>query len=144
MVSMDGIPLVEKTTPLLRVPRSITPSPPQSALPSNTDMNPTTVKTVTPPASLREHRRIPIRTNNFTDFRRLAVQHLCNIIRHNDVFQVNNHIYDRQTGQRLTLEKLLAGENQRVWNRALSNEWGWLAQGNKYGVVAQNAIELVT
>ena len=42
------------------------------------------------------------------------------------------------------LEKLLAGKNQCVWNRALSNEWGRLAQGNQYGVTAQDAIDFIS
>ena len=39
---------------------------------------------------------------------------------------------------------LLKGEEADRWNMTLSNEWGRLAQGNKYGVVAQDAIEFIT
>ena len=41
-----------------------------------------------------------------------------------------NHIYDKVTGQRLTIDKLLAGMDKDRWSKALSNEWGRLAQGN--------------
>merc|ERR1712012_487590 len=53
-----------------------------------------------------------------------------------------NHIYDKTTGKRLTIDKLRATNTTR-WNRALSNEWGRLAQGNDHGVVAQDAIDFI-
>ena len=33
--------------------------------------------------------------------------------------------------------------NRHVWTRSLSNEWGRLAQGNKYGVTGTDTIECI-
>ena len=42
------------------------------------------------------------------------------------------HIYDNNR-KKMPLDKLLQGQQKDVWNRASSNEFGRLAQGNKYG-----------
>ena len=44
----------------------------------------------------------------------------------------------------MTVNKLLSGPDNEKWNRALSDEWGRLAQGNKYGVKAQDAIDFIS
>ena len=41
------------------------------------------------------------------------------------------------------MESLLRGENKLLWDRSLSNEFGRLAQGNKYDVVATDIIEFI-
>ena len=53
-----------------------------------------------------------------------------------------NHIYNEH-GKKETMESLLRGENKVLWDRSLSNEFGRLAQGNKYGVVATDTIEFI-
>ena len=54
-----------------------------------------------------------------------------------------NHIYNDTTGKRETIDSLRASVNGSVWERALSNEWGRLADGNKYNVWATNTIEFI-
>ena len=41
------------------------------------------------------------------------------------------------------MDTLLAGPNGNIWLKSLSNEWGRLAQGNKYGVRSTNTIEFI-
>ena len=53
------------------------------------------------------------------------------------------HMFDDK-GNKMSMEKLLKGpDGQKIWSRALSNEWGRLAQGNKYGVKATNTINFI-
>ena len=52
-----------------------------------------------------------------------------------------NHIYN-ENGKKETLDSLLL-KNPLIWGRALSNEWGRLANGNKYGIVGTNTIEFI-
>ena len=47
------------------------------------------------------------------------------------------------TGKRETADTLLHGKDKEVWNKAVSNEIGCLAQGNKYGVKATDTIEFI-
>ena len=59
-----------------------------------------------------------------------------------EIFKLNAyHIYDNN-GKRETLSSLLK-KDPLIWDKALSNEWGRLAQGNKYGVVPTNTIEFI-
>ena len=59
-----------------------------------------------------------------------------------EIFKLNAyHIYDNN-GKRETLTSLLK-KDPLIWDKALSNEWGRLAQGNKYGVVPTNTIEFI-
>ena len=59
------------------------------------------------------------------------------------LFPSCNHIYNEENGKRETIDSLLKGNKKDVWEKALSNEWGRLAQGNKYGVQAQDAIDFI-
>jgi len=54
-----------------------------------------------------------------------------------------NHIYNEKTGKRETIDSLLNSPTRDVWIRALSNEWGRLAQGNNEGVIYQDAIDFI-
>ena len=53
-----------------------------------------------------------------------------------------NHIYNKVTGKKENIDLLLK-QNQPRWERSLSNEFGRLAQGNKYGVLATDAMEFI-
>ena len=53
-----------------------------------------------------------------------------------------NHIY-REDGRKETMASLLRGPEKARWSKALSNEIGRLAQGNKYGVKATDTIEFI-
>ncbi len=55
-----------------------------------------------------------------------------------------NHIYNEKTGKRETIDSLLNSPTRDVWIRAISNEWGRLAQGNNEGVVYQDAIDFIS
>jgi len=55
-----------------------------------------------------------------------------------------NHIYNEKTGKTQTIDSLLNNPTRDVWIRALSNEWGRLAQGNNEGVVYQDAIDFIS
>ena len=52
-----------------------------------------------------------------------------------------NHIYN-SVGKKQSLDDLLVQNPQR-WNRALSNEWGRLSNGNDNGVEYTNTIEFI-
>jgi len=53
-----------------------------------------------------------------------------------------NHIYNKVTGKKENIDTLLAS-NRPCWERSLSNEWGQLAQGNKYSVLPTDTIEFI-
>ena len=81
--------------------------------------------------------------NSGTNFKGLAADNL--LAQH--IFQQQtspmiNHIF-KEDGTKETLESLLAGPDKDVWNTALSNEWGRLAQGNKHGIKFSDTIEFV-
>ena len=54
-----------------------------------------------------------------------------------------NHIYNKITGKRETADTLLKGPDKDIWDRAVSNEIGRLARGNKYGVTFTETIEFI-
>lgn len=54
-----------------------------------------------------------------------------------------NHIYNEVTDKNETIDTLLRGKNGDVWLRGLSNEFGRLAQGNDYGVIATDIIDFI-
>ena len=49
----------------------------------------------------------------------------------------------KSNGKKETIDTLLAGIDNDVWTRSLSNEWGRLAQGNKYGVSSTDTIYFI-
>ena len=53
------------------------------------------------------------------------------------------HIYNDE-GKRLTIDKLVKGENSATWLQSLSMEFGRLAQGNKYGVQSTDTIDFIS
>jgi hypothetical protein len=59
------------------------------------------------------------------------------------IHPVCNHIYNNN-GKKETIDSLLKSTKRDVWLKALSNEWGRLAQGNDYGVSATDAIEFIS
>ena len=74
-----------------------------------------------------------------TNFKHLAAQHLTA----QRVFQPKvNHNF-QENGKKETIDRLLNSINNLVWTRSLSNEWGRLAQGNKYGVTGTDTIEFI-
>ena len=52
------------------------------------------------------------------------------------------HIF-RPNGTKETIDSMLQGPLRAVWEKSLSNEWGRLAQGNKYGVRSTDTIDFV-
>ena len=52
------------------------------------------------------------------------------------------HIYNKY-GQRETIETLLNGPMGKIWAKSVSNEFGRLAKGNKYGVAFTDTIEFI-
>ena len=52
------------------------------------------------------------------------------------------HIFD-DSGRKLSMDALLKGTDKPIWERSLSNEWGRLAKGNKYGTVGTNTIGFI-
>ena len=53
-----------------------------------------------------------------------------------------NHIYN-DNGKKETINSLRSSPQREIWEKALSNEWGRLAQGNVYGVNATDTIEFI-
>lgn len=77
-------------------------------------------------------------------FRHSATQHL--VAQH--VFSTPSlpsafHIYNPNTGKKETIDSLLAGPDGERWLQALSNEFGRLAQGNKYNVKITDTIDFI-
>ena len=54
-----------------------------------------------------------------------------------------NHIYNPD-GKRLTMDALLKGPDNKIWSRSLSNEWGRLANGNKYGIRGTKTLRFIS
>ena len=56
---------------------------------------------------------------------------------------VINHIYDDK-GKKLSIDTLLTDPKYKdIWNKSMSNELGRLAQGNKYGIKSNDAIDFI-
>ena len=73
-----------------------------------------------------------------TNFKNLASTYLAA----QSYFQhFSNHIFDAH-GKRETIDSLLQKDPSK-WNRALSNEWGRLAQGNDTGVIGTDTIQFI-
>ena len=54
------------------------------------------------------------------------------------------HIFNKETGKKETIDSLRTGPDSVKWNRAISNEFGRLATGNKFGVESTDTIEFIT
>ena len=79
--------------------------------------------------------RVPNVSSSPSSFKAIATNDL--IAQH--IFKYKGyHIYDRN-GKRESVDTLLK-KDPIIWGKALSNEWGRLAQGNKYGVIASDTI----
>lgn len=78
--------------------------------------------------------------NRGTNFRGQAARYLLaqHIFKHPTMM----HMYDSH-GKRLSMDNLINGPQGDTWTRALSNEWGRLAQGNDHGVLATNTIRFI-
>ena len=53
------------------------------------------------------------------------------------------HIFTPE-GNRMSMDNLLAGPDSAIWERSLSNEWGRLASGNKYGTKGTKTIAFIS
>ena len=54
-----------------------------------------------------------------------------------------NHICNKITGKRESAESLLYSSDRKVWSKAVSNEYGRLAQGNIHGEKSTNTINFI-
>ena len=80
----------------------------------------------------------PTMTRVGTNFKHLAI----NILTATNLYHHQmNHIFNEH-GNRETIDTLRK-KNPLIWNKALSNEWGRLAQGNEYGVEFTDTIEFI-
>ena len=52
------------------------------------------------------------------------------------------HIFDTN-GKRVSIDRLLAGEDKVTWTRSLRNEWGRLLSGSNYGVKGTKIITFI-
>ena len=84
--------------------------------------------------------RARIKNNEGTNFKHLATQQLT--AQH--MFQDKAHHIFKVDGNKETIESLLRGPDSAFWKRSLSNEWGRLAQGNKYGVSSTDTIDFIS
>ena len=64
---------------------------------------------------------------------RYPLRSLANHTTENPFLHHLHHIFNEE-GKRLSIDSLLASEDSAIWTRSLSNEWGRLASGNKFGV----------
>ena len=89
--------------------------------------------------NIRNRQAARPRLQSATDFKHLATATL--VV--NEIFIPRlQHIYDTH-GKRMSLKNLISSDNKEIWLRALSNEWGRLADGNDFGVEATNTINFV-
>ena len=63
--------------------------------------------------------------------------------RHKSTTSQANHIFD-ESGKRQTLELLLRGPDNQIWERSASNEFGRLTQGNRFGTKGTDTMEFVS
>ena len=42
---------------------------------------------------------------------------------------ITNHVFHTQTGQKLSIERLLTGHHKLAWSRSFAKEFGYLVQG---------------
>ena len=60
-----------------------------------------------------------------------------------EIFKLHvNHIFD-ENGKKKTIDTLRE-KIPEIWDQALSNKWGRLAQGNMYGVTATDTIVFIS
>ena len=59
------------------------------------------------------------------------------------MFQHKSHHIFKSDGKTVTIDTLLAVVDRAVWAQNLSNEWGWLAQGNTYGLSSTDTIDFI-
>ena len=50
---------------------------------------------------------------------------------------------DPEHGKKLSIDSLLKGNDEKIWKRSLSNEWGRLAAGNQHGTSGTNTIRFI-
>ena len=73
------------------------------------------------------------------NYKHLATQQL--VAQH--LFQPKAHHIFKEDGSKATIDSLLNSADTQIWTRSLSNEWGRLAKGNKYGVHGTDTIEFI-
>jgi hypothetical protein len=95
----------------------------------------------TPPSRHRYNLRN--RRQHNTNFRHLATQHLAAQHVFSHKHQSACHIINKESGKKENIDSLLKGPERLRWLQAASNEFGRLAQGNKYGVKATNTIDFI-
>ena len=54
-----------------------------------------------------------------------------------------NHVYNKHTGVRETIDTLLQGDSRTIWSNALSNEWDRLADGKLNSVTPTHTIRFI-
>ena len=116
------------TNPNLKIPTSTKTSQPPNHPP--TTPSPVLVSTNTP--------HLPSLQNTLAPLARVPKTP---IQRHQN--PVTYHIYD-STGKKQTLDHLLNGTDQHIWQQSASNEFGRLAQGNTVGIKGTNTIQFIS
>ena len=96
--------------------------------PTNLPIWPANQTSITEPPRVTGHQSLQNITQKYTNWQPL--------------YPAVNHIYNAE-GKRQTLDKLRASNQKDIWEKALSNEWGRLAQGNDHGVVPTNTISFI-
>ena len=135
------------------LPRVYPPIKPPNVPTANFDTLATTIldalKGITPnkqnSIAPQKHHRYNLRSRQGNSFRHLATQNL--VAQHlfsTPSIQSAMHIYNPDTGKKETIDSLLKGPKKERWLQAASNEFGRLAQGNKYGVKATDTIEFIS
>ena len=93
--------------------------------------------------SSRHRYNLRTRRRHGTNFRHMATQNL--VAQH--VFSQQHpsalHIINKKSGKKENIDSLLKGPERERWLQAASNEFGRLAQGNKYGVKATDTINFI-
>ena len=129
VASLLGKTHPKPTVQLPQLPTDTRPDPPEEC---NNILQVPRVKNTLP---LPRVKRLPSGTN----FKQMAV----NLLTASNLFTLQaNHIYNEHGG-RETIDSLRK-KDPDVWNRALSNEWGRLAQGNIYGVTSTDTIQFIS
>ena len=86
--------------------------------------------------------RVAINSNQHINISKATSTTTTEILKHQAIYPKVNHIYNDQ-GKWQTLDTLRRSKHNEVEERALSNRWGHLAQGNEHGIQATDTIKFI-
>ena len=141
-VAPISIPNITPTTPPVTSTSKFPSTPTVPVIPSTPSK-----ATTSPSPPLKHPNVIPFEDSEldmgFNTPYNLRSRATCHLVAQQLFQPVINHIYDEK-GKKLGMETLLTDPKYKdIWNKSMSNELGRLAQGNKYGIKSNDAIDFI-